>query len=161
VANAGVRVWEISQDRGLINQEHMVVDDEGAVHVLLSHMPDAQGTDANFTNARTKAEFFHYYRSPEGTWTRTALGAGVVENFRGSLALSGSGNLYAVLPNLRIYGAARSEDYSSFTLLETDSRGFFSDPLVDRTRLLVDGILSVAYPMQNAGQIYVLDYEVD
>lgn len=161
VANEGVRVWEISQNRGLINQEHMVVDDEGAVHVLLSHMPDEQGTDANFTSARTKSEFFHYYRSPEGTWTRTALGAFAVENFRGSLALSQSGNLYAVLPNLRIYAAARSEGYFSFTLLETDSRGFFSDPLVDRTRLLLDGVLSIAYPMQNSGEIYVLDYEVD
>src|SRR5690606_9670270 len=50
--------WDIPQNRGLINQEHMVVDREGGVHVLLSHMPDQQADDADFTRARTKSAFF-------------------------------------------------------------------------------------------------------
>ena len=54
--SSGIRVWTISQNRGLINQEHMTVDNAGRVHVLLSHMPDSQPNDSNFTSARTKSQ---------------------------------------------------------------------------------------------------------
>lgn len=56
--SSNIRVWRINQNRGLINQEHMAIDYNGRVHVLLSHMPDSQRDDANFTNTRKKASIF-------------------------------------------------------------------------------------------------------
>ncbi len=105
-------MWPIGQNRGLINQEHMTVDASGRVHVLLSHLPDAEADDSNFTSARTRSEFFHYLRDTDGTWARHGIGLRVVQNFRGKLAISSTENVYAILPDLRIAGASPSDGYA-------------------------------------------------
>jgi hypothetical protein len=158
-SSAGIKVWTIAQNRGLINQEHMAVDSAGRVHVLLSHMPDSLASDSNFEQARTKSQFFHYYRSTSGSWTRTAIGLPVIASFRGKLAISQNNNLYAILPDLRIAGASANSNFSIWSLLnQSDSGRFFSDPLIDTTRLAADGKLTVYYPQKNSPNIYSLDY---
>jgi len=152
------RVWPIAQNRGLINQEHMVVDAAGRVHVLLSHLTDDSPADSDFTRARTKSEFFHYYRATDGQWHRTSLGAQVVLNFRGKLAVAPSGNVYAVLPDLRIWGASPQAEYTDWEPLFSDAGRFFSDPLIDASHLTAEGTLSVFYPLKNSGDIAVLDF---
>jgi hypothetical protein len=157
---ASARVWTIGQNSGLINQEHMIIDLGGRVHVLLSHMPDGQADDSNFDRSRGKSEFFHYLRATDGTWSRHAMGLPVVANLRGKLAAARSGNLYAVLPDLRI-AAAAPPTFATWTLLSgADAGRFFSDPLVDSSRLLTEDKLTVVYPAKNSGDIYVLDYDV-
>jgi hypothetical protein len=159
--SSGIRVWIINQNRGLINQEHMAVDSTGRVHVLLSHMPDAQADDAAFASARTKSQFFHYWRSTSGTWTRVAMGLPVVANFRGKLAIASSNNVYAVLPDLRIAAATEATNFATWTVLDsTDSGRFFSDPLIDTARLVSEDKLTVFYPLKSSPNIYVLDYSI-
>jgi BNR repeat-containing family member len=155
----GIKVWTINQNRGLINQEHMAVDAAGRVHVLLSHMPDSQADDANFDSSRTKSQYFHYWRNPSGTWARVAMGFPSIANFRGKLAIASSGNLYAILPDLRIAAASVASNFSDWALLNTaDSGRFFSDPLIDTARLLSQDKLSIVYPQESSPNIYVLDY---
>jgi hypothetical protein len=157
-SSPGIVVRAIKQNRGLINQEHMAVDSMGGVHVLLSHMPDDQADDATFDSARTKSEFFHYHRRSAGTWDRAALGLPVVANFRGKLAISSSDNVYAILPDLRI-AAASAPDYSKWSLLDSrDSGRFFSDPLIDSTRLETEDKLTIYYPQKSSVNIWALDY---
>ncbi len=159
--SSGARVFTIATNRGLINQEHMAVDPAGRVHVLLSHMPDAQAADATFDSARTKSQFFHYWRNTNGTWTRTAIGLPVIANFRGKLALSSANNLYAILPDLRIAAAAASTNFASWSLLNsTDAGRFFSDPLIDTARLQTEDKLTVYYPQRSSVNIWALDYTV-
>ena len=159
--SAGIKVWTINQNRGLINQEHMAVDATGRVHVLLSHMPDAQADDATFDSARTKSQFFDYWRNSSGTWSRTAMGLPVVANFRGKLAISSSNNVYAVLPDLRIAAASAASGFASWTVLaNADSGRFFSDPLIDTARLVSEDKLTVFYPQKSSPNITVLDYTV-
>jgi hypothetical protein len=159
--SSGINVWPIGQNRGLINQEHMAVDVTGRVHVLLSHMPDAQADDADFTSARTKSQFFHYWRNTSGTWTRTAMGLPVVASFRGKLAISSSSNVYAILPDLRIAAASAASSFASWVVLNSaDSGRFFSDPLIDTARLGAEDKLTVFYPQKSSPNIYVLDYTV-
>jgi hypothetical protein len=159
--SSGINVWPIGQNRGLINQEHMAIDATGRVHVLLSHMPDAQADDADFTSARTKSQFFHYWRNTSGTWTRTAMGLPVVANFRGKLAISSSSNVYAVLPDLRIAAASAASSFASWVVLNNaDSGRFFSDPLIDTARLVTEDKLTVFYPQKGSPNVYVLDYTV-
>ncbi|HEX2875828.1 MAG TPA: BNR repeat-containing protein [Polyangiaceae bacterium] len=158
-SSSGLEAWKIGQKRGLINQEAMTVDAAGRVHVLLSHMPDAQADDASFDSARTKSQYFHYWRDPNGKWTRTAMSLPAVAAFRGKLAVASSGNLYAVLPDLRIAAAAVSSSFASWSLLnDTDKGRFFSDPLIDSARLLLEDKLSVVYPQKGAANVWVLDY---
>lgn len=160
-ASAGVKVWTINQNRGLINQEHMAIDGTGGVHVLLSHLPDARADDPSFDSARTKSQFFHYRRALDGKWTRTPLNLPVVAAFRGKLAFAASGNLYAVLPDLRIAAASAASGYATWQVLDSaDSGRFFSDPLIDSARLLSEDKLSVFYPQKASGNLYVLDYSI-
>ncbi|HYQ14535.1 MAG TPA: BNR repeat-containing protein, partial [Polyangiaceae bacterium] len=113
VSTSGLSVWKIGQNRGLINQEHMVVDAQGRVHVLLSHLADAQADDSNFDSARGKSQYFHYFRDAAGKWSRTSLGEPAVLAFRGKLALSASSNLYAILPDLRIAAASPGSSFAT------------------------------------------------
>ncbi|WP_437297031.1 BNR repeat-containing protein [Sorangium sp. So ce426] len=155
----GLSVWPIGQNRGLINQEHMTVDASGRVHVLLSHLPDAEADNSNFTNARTRSEFFHYLRDTDGTWSRHGIGLRVVQNFRGKLAISSTENAYAILPDLRIAGASPSDGYATWTLLDAaDSGRFFSDPLIDAARLETSDELTVYYPQRSSVDIWGLEY---
>ena len=155
----GIKVWTINQNRGLINQEHMAVDATGRIHVLLSHMPDAQADDATFDSARTKSQFFDYWRNTSGVWARSAMGLPSVANFRGKLAISSSNNVYAVLPDLRIAAASAASSFASWLVLNSvDSGRFFSDPLIDTARLVSEDKLSVFYPQKGSPNIYVLDY---
>ena len=158
-ASPGIKVWTINQNRGLINQEHMAVDSAGRVHVLLSHMPDAQADDSVFDSSRTKSQFFHYYRNNSGAWSRIPMGFPVVASFRGKLAISSTNNLYAVLPDLRIAAASLASNFSDWAVLSSaDSSRFFSDPLIDTARLLTEDKLSVFYPQKSSSNLYVLDY---
>jgi hypothetical protein len=153
-------VWTIGQNRGLINQEHMTVDQAGRVHVLLSHMPDAQADDTSFDRARSNSQYFHYLRATDGAWSRHPMGFPAVASFRGKLASAGSASVYAVLPDLRIAGAS-PPSFSTWTLLSSGDAGrFFSDPLVDSTRLLTEDKLTVVYPAKGSSDIYVLDYDL-
>lgn len=157
----GIRAWAIGQNRGLINQEHMAVDANGRVHVLLSHMPEGQADDATFDSARRKSQFFHYFRDAAGKWTRTSLGLPTVAAFRGKLAIAASNNLYAILPDLRIAGATVASNYASWTLLDmTDTGRFFSDPLIDAARLVSEDKLTVVYTEKSSANIQVLDYSL-
>lgn len=156
------KVWTINQNRGLINQEHMVVDSIGRVHVLLGHMPDALADDSNFKNARTKSQYFHYWRDTEGKWARNSIAnLPVVQNFRGKLAIASTDNLYAVLPDLRIAGAAASNAFANWALLDaSDSGRFFSDPLIDSVRLESENKLTIFYPQKSSPNIWALDYSI-
>lgn len=155
----GLHVERIAKNRGLINQEHLVVDEAGRVHVLLSHLPDDAADDSDFDSARSKSQYFHYMRDLDGTWTKTALGLPVVANLRGKLALSSSQNLYAILPDLRIAGASFAENYATWSLFDDSDVGrFFSDPLIDSARLLLEDKLTVVYQERASTNLYVLDY---
>ena len=159
--SSGAKVWTINQNRGLINQEHMIVDNAGRVHVLLSHIPDSQGDIADFTTARTKSQFFHYWRNTNGTWTRTAMGFLVVLNFRGKLAVTSTNNLYAVLPDLRIASASASSYWTDWSIVHSNTGRFFSDPLIDVSRLKNENKLTVYYPQKSSPNIYTLDFNLN
>jgi hypothetical protein len=160
--SSSAMVWAIGQNRGLINQEHMVVDSEGRVHVLLSHMPDTEADDADFASARTKSEFSHYWRDTDGTWRKNDPGLPVIANFRGSLAISSTNNVYAALPDLRIAGASSAANYADWTLLDsTDSGRFFSDPVIDTVRLETEDKLTIYYPQASSMNIWALEYTLD
>ena len=155
-------MWQIKTNRGLINQEHMAIDSAGRVHVLLGHMPDSQADDSNFDSARTKSQYFHYWRDSAGKWTRTSIaGLAVIKNFRGKLAIATSDNVYAILPGMRIAGASASSSFGDWKLLTTDSsRTYFSDPLIDSARVETENKLTVYYPQASSPDIWGLEYTI-
>ncbi|KNY25932.1 BNR-4 repeat-containing protein [Pseudobacteroides cellulosolvens] len=160
---SGVKVWTINQNRGLINQEAQMVDNNGNIHVLLSHLPDSVSDNSNFTNARKSTVYFHYWRDSSGTWHRTNTGFPSVLNFRGKLAFSKSNNIYAILPNLRIAAASASSNWSDWKMVNTEYQDkFFSDPLVDYGRLKAEeNTLTLFCPKPSSPNIYNLTFTLN
>jgi hypothetical protein len=111
--SSGINVWPIGQNRGLINQEHMAVDATGRVHVLLSHMPDAQADDATSPARGPRANSSTIGATPVEPGPGLPWVLPVVANFRGKLAISSSNNVYAVLPDLRIAAASAASSFAS------------------------------------------------
>jgi hypothetical protein len=160
-SSTGITVWTIPQNRGMINTEHMYADSANRLHVLLSLMPDSEPDDSNFTNARTKCRYFHYWRNSVGVWTRVNTDIRSIELFRGKIVTSSNNNLYAVLPDLRIACASASSNFSDWKVLSSgDSGRFFSDPILDAARIAAEDKLSVFYPQRGSANIYVLDYSL-
>lgn len=158
----GVKVWTINQNRGLINQEAQAVDNNGQIHVLLSHLKDSYADESNFTTARTRTTYFHYWRDLSGKWHRTDTGINSIENFRGNLAFSTTNNIYAVLPNIRIAAASAASGWSDWKVIDKqDSRKYFSDPLIDTARLQQEAdTLTLFCPVESSVYIYNLTYRL-
>ncbi|KAL2195547.1 hypothetical protein P885DRAFT_40147 [Corynascus similis CBS 632.67] len=132
----GIAAFEIPKNSGLTNQEAQAVDYEGGVHVLNRDTLGGGG----------RVMWKHYYRSPNGVWTQRAIrpSAG---SARGRLAISRSGDLYIVLPNLaasemQVLRASKASGYSSYEEMWKGSN-LTGEPLVDAARLEHDNVLSV------------------
>ncbi len=156
-------MWTIGQNRGLINQEHMAVDAKGLVHVLLSHLPDAQADDTNFDSARGKSQYFHYYRDAAGSWNRTAMAfpaQGRVPRQIGDCCqrqlVCGAARFAHCCGACRAGASSHGPCFAS-----SDAGKYFSDPLIDTARLLSEDTLSIFYPRKNSGNIDVLDYQIN
>jgi hypothetical protein len=170
--SSDAKVYTIAQGRGLINQEHMAVDALGRVHVLLSHMPDGTTASAtDFTAERAKSQYFHYMRDTNGNWSVRNIAATFVQrNFRGKLAISTTNNVYAVLPNpltttssttdaqMVLAGASSCNNFAWSVLSTDSSRSYFSDPLVDASRLTAGNELTIVNQVEKSGSIWGLEY---
>jgi hypothetical protein len=163
-STAGTKVWSIGQNRGLINQESQVVDGNGVVHVIASHLPDGAASNSNFTAARETAVIHHYFRATNGAWTRRATP--FLERLsRADVGVDSRNNLYVASGDsktfkLHVETASAASNWSDWTLRYTSAPVYFSDALIDHARLLSDGKLSVVNPRVNSGTIDVLDFTV-
>jgi hypothetical protein len=162
---AGIVVWTIGQNRGLINQESQTVDQLGRVHIVASHMPDSEGADSNFTNARNKAYVFHYWRDTNGVWSRSQVPhmPGVS---RSDIGVDSNNNIYLVMPSsldgaTRIATANAAANWTDWRIVHSEPRArFASEPLIDHARLKSQGILSFVQPEIGNSRIAVLDFNV-
>ncbi len=138
----------------------MAVDATGRVHVLLSHLPDAQAY-SNFDNARTKSQYFHYFREAAGTWSRSAM------TFRRNSVPRKTGDRRERQRVRGVAGHARGCCLGCTRLqtvgaaLETTTPASTSRiRLIDTARLASEDKLSIFYPRKNSSDIYVLDYQI-
>jgi BNR repeat-containing family member len=163
-STSGIRVWTIAKNRGLINQESQVLDSHGVVHVVASHLPDSAPSNANFNAARETVVIHHYFRSTNGVWTRQQTP--FLERLsRADVGVDAENNLYVVSGDsktfkLHVETASAASNWTDWTWRYTSSPVYFSDPLLDHTRILSDGKLSVISPRMGTGAIDLLDFSV-
>ncbi|EGO52226.1 hypothetical protein NEUTE1DRAFT_149807 [Neurospora tetrasperma FGSC 2508] len=160
---SGIAAFDIPKGKGLMNQEAQAVDQEGGVHVLNRDMMNEGGTYL----------WKHYHRSPDGTWTQRALQVITEGSNRGQLAISKTGDLYAILPDsttksVRILRATKASEFADYREVWKGD-GLGGEPLVDSARLEYDNVLSVFArhnPVDSAKQaaesqaIAILDFEL-
>ncbi|KXJ96185.1 hypothetical protein Micbo1qcDRAFT_201503 [Microdochium bolleyi] len=99
-ASPGIRAFEIPKGSGLANQESQAVDHDGGVHVLNRDRLADDDDRGGETGEKGEVRWKHYYRSPTGQWTQTALPQ-VHTSYggkRGQVAASRAGDLYFILP---------------------------------------------------------------
>ncbi|EMD35763.1 hypothetical protein CERSUDRAFT_115715, partial [Gelatoporia subvermispora B] len=169
--SAGITIFSIPKYGGILNQEAQTVDSERRVHVL------------NRENGTGVEQWYHYWRSTTGHWTRTAFpspselhsannitGTLTVIGKRGKLVApprSSAQSLLAILPS-------NAQNSTALSILRSTAAGHFRDwsvlwevpsgcgwePLFDRYRLNDgDGILSLF--LINSTNIEVLDLQLD
>ncbi|WP_199044481.1 BNR-4 repeat-containing protein [Glycomyces salinus] len=158
----GLRVVDIGQNRGLMNQESQVVDSEGNVHVLASHLRPSASSDGDFNRARAASVLVHYWRDkPSKAWNRQVLSyTGVMT--RADIGVDSDDNLYIAAGNsetrrLSVHTASEASGWTDWATRYTSSVEYYSDPLLDHDRLL-DDVVSVFAPRYGGSRIEVLDW---
>ncbi|MBN2440547.1 MAG: BNR-4 repeat-containing protein [Spirochaetales bacterium] len=157
VTSKNFKVATIPQEGGLINQEGMVVDAQGRVHVISRE--DISGINYQM----------HYWRGTDGTWHRvnTGIRTKIWDN-RSKIAYDSRGNVYGFLPNLQIASASVSSGYSDWSVIDNSEDGRFhhSEPLLDNMALRLGN--DEVYVFVQAGttsntspNIYTLQYLLD
>jgi len=168
--SAGITIFSIPKYGGILNQEAQTVDSEGRVHVL------------NRENTTGVEQWYHYWRSTTGHWTRTAFpppqdlhsannitGTPTVIGKRGKLIAppqSSAQSLLAILPSnapnstaLSILRSTAAGHFRGWSVLWESTSGCGWEPLFDRYRLNSgDGILSLF--LINGTDIQVTDFEL-
>jgi hypothetical protein len=160
---AGLKVWSIGQNRGLINQESQVVDKAGVVHVLASHLPAGAASTTDFTAARDKAVLVHYWRDKASKVWHQDFTPFLERSSRGDIAVDAGDNLYvasgdSTTRKLHIQTASKASGWSDWTIRYTSGPIYYSDPLLDHERLRAQGVISVFSPRYGGAQIDVLDW---
>jgi hypothetical protein len=161
--SAGLRIWSIGQNRGLINQESQVVDAAGIVHVLASHLPAAAASNTDFTAARESAVLVHYWRDKASKAWHQTYTPFLERSSRGDIGVDSGDNLYVASGDsstrkLHIQTASKATGWADWTLRYTSAAIYYSDPLVDHERLRALGVLSIFAPRYGGSQIDVQDW---
>ena len=163
--SAGLRVWAIGQNRGLINQESQVVDKAGIVHVLASHLPASAPSTSDFTAARENAVLVHYWRDKASKVWHQTYTPFKERSSRGDIGVDAADNLYVASGDsstrkLHIETASKASAWSDWTLRHTSAAIYYSDPLIDHERLRTQGVMSIFAPRYGGSQIDVQDWTV-
>lgn len=164
-SSPGISVWTIPQNRGLMNQESQVVDSDGIVHVLASHLPSSAPDDSNFTSARNNSVIYHYYRDLAGVWHQQESTYQEASQ-RGDIMVDSANNLYIVFGNsntnkLNVATASKASNWTDWTIQYTSTPIYFSDPLIDHARSKLENVMSVFSPQKSSGNIDILDFNLN
>ncbi|WP_305787215.1 BNR repeat-containing protein [Symbioplanes lichenis] len=162
---AGLKVWSIGQNRGLMNQESQVVDKAGIVHVLASHLPAAAPDNTNFTAARDQAVLVHYWRDKASKAWHQTYTPFLERSARGDIAVDVNDNLYvasgdSTTRKLHIETASKASGWTDWTIRYTSDPVYYSDPLIDHERVRTTGVLSIFAPRYGGSRIDVQDWQV-
>ena len=156
-------VEAIPYNKGYINQETQAVDSKGRIHVVNSLIPGDE-TDSNWSSSRNKARLHHRFRDTDGTWKTILIkknGETVNSYCRANLSFDAFDNAFVVANGAEVYCATAANEYSDWNLMsDTDNGRFLSEPLVDRSLLREEGILSFVY-LGADNKITVIDYLLD
>ncbi len=190
----GVIVQPMDRQQSLYNQQSQFVDGQGNVHALMWHRrqePGFEWQSGDPTWAPEDSAYFHYFRDADtGEWSSRRLPVEVEIDGelqplrlgrRGQILADNDGNVFAIyttrvdsVPTNYVYGEGRlviagataASDYSDWSILYLGDMIFDGEPLVDSSRFLNDGIISIflqeASPLttRTGTNLHVLEFSV-
>ncbi|KAF1833948.1 hypothetical protein BDW02DRAFT_569479 [Decorospora gaudefroyi] len=135
----GIKVYAIPQNSQIINQEAQCVDQKDRFHALMRD------------NTSGTAQFYHYLRTTDGRFTKTAIKAPGLSAppylaYRGKIAATGD-HVIAILPDapkmtVQIWTASAADGYTAWRKL-ADIPNSAGEPGVDEQRLANFNVLSL------------------
>jgi autotransporter-associated beta strand protein len=173
VDTPGITIKPLDVNQLLINQQSQCVDQDGRLHVLAFHRrEEPEYAYPNVTTAAYSTRgtaYYHYFRDPTtGRWQQRRLPPDAHPvGARPKIAADALGNLYAAYVSyqttadltggrgsgkLVIASTSRASQYTDWEVvrvIDTDANGqplpwlFTGEPLLDESRLLEHGVLSV------------------
>lgn len=184
----GLVIKPLDRKQSLYNQQTMTVDTAGRVHTLVVHRrqePGFEWQNGDDAWAPLDSAYHHYFRDPEtGEWSERRLPVDLHVGTRPQIGYDADGNLFAVYTtreagdtykysagDLVIAGATAASGYTDWAVLHVENLdsgvGFISEPLIDRERLLRDGVLSIfaqedapSVPGRTGTKLHVLEFAV-
>jgi hypothetical protein len=152
----GLVVDRVGVDRALMNQESQQVDSHGNPHVLISYVPAEADpcVDAYAADRAANAQLFHLYRDDTGAWRKVRIPIPLGATQRSQIVLDAHDNVYVVMPFGRVVTASRKSGWQDWSL-RFDGTGLdaFGEPVVDRSRVTTEGVLSVLYQKRSTGTV--------
>ncbi|GLI01660.1 BNR repeat-containing protein [Phytohabitans aurantiacus] len=168
VDSPGLVVDPVGVDRALINQECLVVDSVCRPHVVISYVPERfVPAVSDFVADRERyGRVYHLWLDRERGWRKTEIPVPLAAFGRSQLVLDSADNAYLVLPYGRIVTASAASGWTDWTpRLEGAGLGAFGEVVVDRTRMVTDGVLSILYQRPSTGDepspIHVADFAIN
>jgi hypothetical protein len=168
VNSPGLVVDPLSVDHGLINQESLTVDSTGTPHVIISYVPGrfTQCVSNYVAQRRSFGRAFHLTQNAQGQWRKIEIPVALNAFGRSQIVLDSADNAYVVLPFGRIVTASQASGWTDWTLrFDAAALGAFGEVVIDRSRVAIDGVLSILYQRASSGttpsQIRVLDVQID
>lgn len=141
---AGFKVYDIGENRGLINQEAQAVDSKGGIHILQSYMLDNQANNSSWPASRQPAWLRHIYQDESGEWQSDEIAS--IDVDRSDIAVDANDNLYVVTHDYRVYFATAADKWKTWTEMDISEAGSATaEVLIDRELLLADNILSFVF----------------
>jgi hypothetical protein len=166
VSSPGLVVDPLDPNHALINQESQAVDSAGSPHVIISYVPGRFGQCVtDFTaQRRTSGRTFHLSRSTDGTWRKTELPIASGAFGRSQVVFDSCDNIYVVMPYGRIVSASTASGWSDWAEVAPPLSNAFGEVLVDSSRVVREGVLSVMYQEKSSGTtpspLRVVDYRL-
>ncbi|MFK7770346.1 MAG: BNR repeat-containing protein [Mariniblastus sp.] len=146
----GIKVVDLDRTNSLMNQQGQTVDQDGGVHTLMWHRRfDEAGFEWEDGEVFDKSDsaYYHYYRDPlTGQWDCNQLPTIESVGSRPQIGYDANGDLFAVYTSandLIVAGATSNASFQDWEILYSGTQNFASDPILDQTRLLNDGVLSI------------------
>ncbi|MFB6341815.1 BNR-4 repeat-containing protein [Saccharicrinis sp. FJH62] len=154
---AGFKVYNIGENRGLINQEAQAVDSKGGIHILQSYMLDSQPDNSAWPGSRQPAWLRHIYQDEFGTWHSDPIAPVMVD--RSDIAVDANDNLYVVAPGYMVYFASAADNWQTWTEFDvSESNTATAEGLVDRELLLNQNILSFVFAHKDLDGKLIIPY---
>ena len=168
VGSPGLVIDPLSVDHALINQESMTIDSTGAPHVIISYVPGrfTQCVSDFTAQRRSSGRAFHLTRNAQGQWRKVEIPVALNAFGRSQIVLDSEDNAYVVLPFGRIVTASAASGWTDWTLrFDAATLGAFGEVVIDRSRVEIDGVLSILYQRSSSGTtpspIRVIDVQID
>jgi BNR repeat-containing family member len=144
----------LDPNHGLMNQESQAVDSAGNPHVIISYVPGRfTQCVTGYAADRTRwGRAFHVFRNASGTWTKVEVPIAPNATGRTRIVLDRSDNIYLIMPFGRIVTASKASGWTDWALVfDRSALNIFGEVVVDSSRVLGEGILSVLYQQRSTG----------